>query len=250
LNEEAFMGTASRIAIVTGGSRGIGRAVASRLAAAGQDVAVVYASNAKEADVAVGEIETAGARGIALRADVADEVEVAAAFDTVEQRLGPVDVVVNAAGVMALRPVRDLDLAELDRQLRVNVRGTFVMAREAARRIRPGGAIVTFSTSVTRLHLPAYGAYAASKGAVEALVPILAKELGGRDITVNAVAPGPTATELFFDGKSQQDIDRIAGLSPMNRLGTPQDIAEVVAFLAGPGRWVNGQTVFANGAAA
>jgi 3-oxoacyl-[acyl-carrier protein] reductase len=250
LNEEAFMGTASRIAIVTGGSRGIGRAVASRLAAAGQDVAVVYASDAKEADVAVGEIEAADARGIALRADVADEVEVAAAFDTVEQRLGPVDVVVNAAGVMALRPVRDLDLAELDRQLRVNVRGTFVMAREAARRIRPGGAIVAFSTSVTRLHLPAYGAYAASKGAVEALVPILAKELGGRDITVNAVAPGPTATELFFDGKSQQDIDRIAGLSPMNRLGTPQDIAKVVAFLAGPGRWVNGQTVFANGAAA
>ncbi|MEV4170239.1 SDR family NAD(P)-dependent oxidoreductase [Nonomuraea sp. NPDC049709] len=163
------MSTGLRVAIVTGGSRGIGRAVASMLAAAGQDVAVVYASNAKEADAAVGEIEAAGARGIALQADVADEVAVAAAFDTVEQRLGPVDVVVNAAGVMALQPTRELDLAELDRQLRVNVRGTFVMARQAARRIRPGGAIVAVSTSVTRLHLPAYGAHAATKGAVEAL---------------------------------------------------------------------------------
>ncbi|MFI7610816.1 SDR family oxidoreductase [Nonomuraea terrae] len=245
-----FMNTASRIAIVTGGSRGIGRAVASRLAAAGLDVAVVYASNAKEADAAVDEIEAAGSRGIALQADVADEVAVAVAFDTVEERLGPVDVVVNAAGVMALQPTRELDLAQLDRQLRINVRGTFVVARQAARRIRSGGAIVAFSTSVTRLHHPAFGAYAASKGAVEALVPILARELGGRDVTVNAVAPGPTATELFFDGKSQQDIERIAGLSPMRRLGTPQDIAEVVAFLAGPGRWVNGQIVFANGGAA
>ncbi|MEV0611994.1 SDR family oxidoreductase [Nonomuraea sp. NPDC050404] len=244
------MSTASRIAVVTGGSRGIGRAVASRLAAAGQDVAVVYASNAEEADAAVGEIEAAGARGIALRADVADEVAMAAAFDAAEQRLGPIDVVVNSAGVMALQPIRELDLAELDRQLRVNVRGTFVVAREAARRIRPGGAIIAFSTSVTRLRPPAYGVYAATKGAVEALVPILAKELGERDITVNAVAPGPTATELFFDGKSQQLIDRIAGQSPMNRLGTPQDIAEVVAFLAGPGRWINGQIVFANGGAA
>ncbi|MBF8188340.1 SDR family oxidoreductase [Nonomuraea sp. K274] len=244
------MNTASRVAIVTGGSRGIGRAVASRLAEAGQDVAVVYASNAKEADAAVVEIEAAGGRGIALQADVADEVAIAAAFDTVEQQLGPVDVVVNAAGVMALQPTRELDLAELDRQLRINVRGMFVMAREAARRIRPGGAIVAFSTSVTRFHLPAYGAYAATKGAVEALVPILAKELGDRDVTVNAVAPGPTATELFFEGKSQQVIDRIAGMSPMNRLGTPQDIAEVIAFLAGPGRWVNGQIVFANGGAA
>ncbi|TDE52803.1 SDR family oxidoreductase [Nonomuraea mesophila] len=244
------MGSATRTAIVTGGSRGIGRAVAARLAAAGQNVAVVYASNAKEADAAVGEIEAAGALGIALQADVADEQQVADAFDTVERRLGPVDVLVNAAGVMALQPVRELDLTQLDRLVRTNVRGTFVTAKEAARRIRPGGAIIAFSTSVTRLHLSTYGAYAATKGAVEALVPILAKEMGERDVTVNAVAPGPTATELFFEGKSQQVIDRIAGLSPLNRLGTPEDIAEVVAFLAGPGRWINGQVVFANGGAA
>ncbi|NBE97979.1 SDR family oxidoreductase [Nonomuraea sp. KC401] len=244
------MGSATRTAIVTGGSRGIGRAVAARLAAAGQNVAVVYASNAKEADAAVGEIEAAGARGIALQADVADEQQVADAFDTVERLLGPVDVLVNAAGVMALQPVRELDLTQLDRLVRTNVRGTFVTAKEAARRIRPGGAIIAFSTSVTRLHLPAYGAYAATKGAVEALVPILAKEMGERDVTVNAVAPGPTATELFFEGKSQQVIDRIAGLSALNRLGTPEDIAQVVAFLAGPGRWINGQVVFANGGAA
>ncbi|TDC08772.1 SDR family oxidoreductase [Nonomuraea longispora] len=244
------MGSATRTAIVTGGSRGIGRAVAARLAAAGQNVAVVYASNAKEADATVGEIEAAGARGIALQADVADEQQVADAFDTVERLLGPVDVLVNAAGVMALQPVRELDLTQLDRLVRTNVRGTFVTAKEAARRIRPGGAIIAFSTSVTRLHLPAYGAYAATKGAVEALVPILAKEMGERDVTVNAVAPGPTATELFFEGKSQQVIDRIAGLSALNRLGTPEDIAQVVAFLAGPGRWINGQVVFANGGAA
>ncbi|OAH15384.1 SDR family oxidoreductase [Streptomyces jeddahensis] len=241
------MNTASRTAVVTGGSRGIGRAVASRLAAAGQDVAVVYASNTKEAEAAVGEVEAAGARGIALRADVADEVSIAAAFDEVEQRLGPIDVVVNAAGVMALRPTTELELAELDQLLRTNVRGTFVVVREAARRVRAGGAIVAFSTTVTRTHLPSYGAYAATKGAVEAMVPILAKELAGRDVTVNAVAPGPTATELFFEGKTQEVIDRIAGMSPMKRLGTPQDIAEAVSFLAGPGRWVNGQVVFVNG---
>ncbi|AXK31855.1 SDR family NAD(P)-dependent oxidoreductase [Streptomyces armeniacus] len=241
------MSTTARIAVVTGGSRGIGRAVVSRLAAAGQDVAVVYGSRRKEAQAAADEAEAAGVRGIALQADVADEVSVAGVFDEVQRRLGPVDVVVNAAGVMALRPTGELEMAELDRLLRTNVRGTFVVAREAVRRIRAGGAVVAFSTTVTRTHLPSYGAYAASKAAVEALVPILAKEFAGRDVTVNAVAPGPTATELFREGKTQELIDRIAGAAPMNRLGTPEDIAEAVAFLAGPGRWVNGQVVFVNG---
>ncbi|MGI5241590.1 SDR family oxidoreductase [Dactylosporangium sp. CA-139066] len=243
-------GTVSRVAVVTGGSRGIGRAVAERLARDGQDVVVVYASNDTEANAAVAAIEAAGVRAAAVRADVADEAAVAGLFDTVERDFGGVDVVVNAAGVMALSPVADLDLDAFDRIHRINVRGAFVVAREAARRLRPGGALVSFSSSQTRLLSPSYAAYVASKAAVEALTPILAKELRGRDVTVNAVAPGPTATDLFLDGKDAATVERIAGLNPMGRIGTPDDIAEVVSALAGPARWVNGQTVYVNGGAA
>jgi 3-oxoacyl-[acyl-carrier protein] reductase len=240
----------NRVAVVTGGSRGIGRAVAERLAADGQDVVIAYAGNEAAAKSTVTAIETAGGRAYAVQADVADENAVKALFDTAEQRFGGVDVVVNAAGIMILRPVAQLDLDEFDRMHRTNVRGTFVVAREAADRLRQGGAIVTVSTSVTRLGLPTYAAYAASKAAVEALGPILAKELRGRDITVNAVAPGPTATALFLDGKSDELIQRIAGQNPMERLGRPEDIAEVVSLLAGRGRWINGQTLYVNGGAA
>ena len=240
----------SRVAVVTGGSRGIGRAVAERLAADGQAVVVGYGGNHDEAKAAVAAIEASGGRAIAVQADVADEAGVAALFDAAQQEFGGVDVVVNAAGIMILEPLAELDLDHLDRIYRTNIRGTFVVAREAARRVRPGGAVITFSTSVTRLHQPTYSAYAASKAAVEAISPILAKELRGRDITVNTVAPGPTATALFLDGKDQDTVDRIAGLSPMGRLGQPADIAEVVSTLAGPARWINGQTVFVNGGAA
>jgi 3-oxoacyl-[acyl-carrier protein] reductase len=239
-----------RVAVVTGGSRGIGRAVAERLAADGQDVVVAYASNHDDANATVAAIEKSGGKAVAVQADVADEAAVAALFDAAEQRFGGVDVVVNAAGIMILEPVAQLDLEHLDRMYRTNVRGTFVVAREAANRVRSGGAIVTFSTSVTRLNQPTYSAYAASKAAVEAISPILAKELRGRDITVNTVAPGPTATALFLDGKDQETIDRIAGLNPMQRLGRPEDIAEVVSTLAGPARWINAQTIFVNGGAA
>ena len=239
-----------RVAVVTGGSRGIGRAVAERLAADGQAVVVAYASNRDEANATVAAIEESGGKALAVQADVADEAAVAALFDAAEQRFGGVDVVVNAAGIMILEPVARLDLDHLDRMYRTNVRGTFVVVREAANRVRPGGAIVTFSTSVTRLNQPTYAAYAASKAAVEAISPILAKELRGRDITVNTVAPGPTATALFLDGKDQETIDRIAGLNPMQRLGRPDDIAEVVSALAGPVRWINAQTIFVNGGVA
>ena len=240
----------NRVAIVTGGSRGIGRAVAERLAADGQHVVIGYAGNDVEAKATVAAIEEAGGRAAAVRADVADEHAVKALFDTAEERFGGVDVVVNAAGIMILRPVAHLDLDEFDRVHRTNVRGTFVVAREAAGRLRAGGAIIAFSTSVTRLSPPTYAAYAASKAAVEALVPILAKELRGRDITVNAVAPGPTATALFLDGKSEELVAQIANQNPMQRLGRPEDIAEVTSLLAGRGRWINGQTVFVNGGAA
>ncbi|GAA3909709.1 SDR family oxidoreductase [Actinoplanes auranticolor] len=243
-------GNESRVAIVTGGSRGIGRAVAERLAADGQSVVIVYAGNEAEAGKAVAAIEAAGGNAAAVRADVADETAVRAAFDLAEQRYGGVDVVVNAAGVMPLAPIAELDLDELDRVHRTNIRGTFVVDQQAARRIRPGGAIINFSTSVTRLNLPTYAAYAASKAAVEAISPILAKELRGRDITVNAVAPGPTATALFLDGKDEATVERMSKMNPMERLGRPEDIAEVVSSLAGPARWINGQTIYVNGGAA
>jgi 3-oxoacyl-[acyl-carrier protein] reductase len=239
-----------RVAIVTGGSRGIGRAVSERLAADGQTVVIAYARNDVEAKATVTGIEAKGGNAVAVQADVADEVAVAALFDTAEQRYGGIDVVVNAAGIMPLSPLAALDLDDLDRTIRTNIRGTFVVDREAARRIRGGGAIINFSTSITRLSHPTYAAYAASKAAVEAISPILAKELRGRDITVNAVAPGPTATALFLDGKDQETIDRMAKMNPMERLGTPEDIAEVVSSLAGSARWINGQTVYVNGGAA
>jgi 3-oxoacyl-[acyl-carrier protein] reductase len=236
-----------RVAIVTGGSRGIGRESAERLAADGYALVINYAGNKAEADDAVAAVQKLGGQAIAVQADVADEAAVAALFDTAEQTFGGVDVVVHAAGIMVLSPLVDLDLADLDRLLRTNVRGTFVVDQQAARRLRPGGAIINFSTSVVGLKLPTYSAYNATKGAVEALTGILAKEIGNRDITVNAVAPGPTATALFLDGKSDELIARMAAQNPMGRIGSPADIAEVVAFLAGPGRWVNGQVIRANG---
>jgi 3-oxoacyl-[acyl-carrier protein] reductase len=236
-----------RVAIVTGGSRGIGRESAERLAADGYALVINYAGNKAEADDAVAAVQKLGGQAIAVQADVADEAAVAALFDTAEQTFGGVDVVVHAAGIMVLSPLVDLDLADLDRLLRTNVRGTFVVDQQAARRLRAGGAIINFSTSVVGLKLPTYSAYNATKGAVEALTGILAKEIGNRDITVNAVAPGPTATALFLDGKSDELIARMAAQNPMGRIGSPADIAEVVAFLAGPGRWVNGQVIRANG---
>ena len=239
--------TPTRTALVTGGSRGIGRAAALRLASDGFAVAPLFVSRMDEADAVVAQIAGAGGRALAVQADVADDRAVEAAFATVEKELGGIDVVVNAAGIMPLAPIADLDLAVLDRIYRTNIRGTFAVSQQAARRLREGGAIVNFSSSVTRLQLPSYGAYAASKGAVEAMTLILARELRGRDITVNAIAPGPTATALFFEGKDQETVDRLAALSPLGRLGTPEDIAEAVSFLAGPGRWVNGQVVYVNG---
>ncbi|MEV4707819.1 SDR family oxidoreductase [Actinoplanes sp. NPDC049316] len=237
-----------RVAVVTGASRGIGRAIATALAAAGHAVVIGYAGNDVAAKDVVDEITAAGGRAVAARADVADESDVATMFDTAVEAYGDVDVVVNSAGRLMLSPIAELDLDALDELHRTNIRGSFVVAREAARRLRSGGAIVMLSTSVLGLQFPGYGAYAASKGAVEAMTLILARELRGRDITVNAVAPGPTATELFLAGKDEETIELLAKQPPLERLGTPADIADVVAFLTGPGgRWVNGQVLRANG---
>ncbi|MGW3997164.1 SDR family oxidoreductase [Amycolatopsis sp. NPDC004772] len=238
----------SRVAIVTGGSRGIGRQVAERLAADGMAVVVNYAGNEKEAQAAVDAITAGGGRAIAVRADVADPAAVAELFDTAERTYGGVDVVAHLAGVMnPPTPIADTDFDVLDRVHRTNIRGTFAVAQQAARRVRDGGAVITTSTSVLGLNLPGYGVYNATKGAVEAITMILARELRGRDITVNTVAPGPTATALFLDGKDEETIARMAQQPPLERLGQPEDIAEVVAFLAGPARWVNGQVLRANG---
>ncbi|MET9123723.1 SDR family oxidoreductase [Streptomyces sp. NPDC004528] len=241
-------GTSPRVAVVTGGSRGIGRQTAERLAADGYAVVVNYAGNQAEADKAVAAITGAGGEALALRADVADETAMADLFDTVEARFGGVDVVVHAAGVMTLAPLADLNLDALDRMHRTNVRGTFVVGQQAVRRLRAGGALVNFSSSVLKLAIPGYSGYAATKGAVEAMTLIVARELRGRDVTVNVVAPGPTATSLYLDGKDEETIARAAAQPPLERLGVPEDIAGVVSFLAGPdGRWVNGQVLRVNG---
>ncbi|MFD5322161.1 SDR family oxidoreductase [Streptomyces sp. NPDC127098] len=237
-----------RVAVVTGGSRGIGRATVGRLAADGYAVVVGYAGNREQAEAAVAEAVAAGGRAVAVRADVADERQVADLFDAAESEFGGVDVVVHAAGRMTLSTIAEVDLTELDALHRVNIRGTFVVAQQAARRVRSGGAIVTFSTSQVGLAFPTYGAYIASKAAVEGMTMVLARELRGRNVNVNTVAPGPTATDMFLEGKDQETVDRLAAMAPLERLGTPADIAEAVAFLASPaGHWVNGQVVRANG---
>jgi 3-oxoacyl-[acyl-carrier protein] reductase len=238
-----------RVALVTGGSGGIGAASAARLAQDGMAVAVHYAGNRARADEVVGGIVEGGGRAIAVAGDVAEESDMVAAFDAVEAEFGGIDVVVNTAGIMLLGPLATFSLDDLDRMHRTNIRGTFVVSQQAVRRVRAGGAIINFSTSVSKLQFPTYSAYAATKGAVNAMTLILAREMRGRDVTVNAIAPGPTATDLFLRGKDQADIDTLAKVSPLERLGTPADIAESVAFLAGPGRWVNGQIIYVNGGA-
>jgi 3-oxoacyl-[acyl-carrier protein] reductase len=237
-----------KVAIVTGASGGIGAAVAERLAKDGFTVVVNYAGNAASAEAVVAKIEAAGGRAVAAQADVSDGAAVARMFDSAETAFGGVDVLINNAGIMNTAPIEDSDDALFERHIAVNLKGTFNTLREAARRLRDGGRIVNFSSSVTGLLQPTYGVYAATKAAVEAMTSVLAKELRGRNITVNAIAPGPTATKLFLDGKPQEVIDRLSNMAPLGRLGQPRDIAAAVAFLAGPdGAWINGQTVRANG---
>lgn len=237
-----------RVAIVTGGSRGIGRAVVRLLAADGYALVINYAGNQDEAEAAVAEATATGGSAVAAQADVANEHEVAAMFDLAEQTFGGIDVVIHAAGRMDLAPLAELDLDVLDEMHRVNIRGTFVVDQQAVRRLRPGGAIVNFSSSVVAIARPTYSAYAASKGAVEGLTLTLAHELRGKDITVNAVAPGPTATAMFLEGKDDALLERIAAEPPLERLGAPEDSATLVAFLASPaGHWVNGQVIRVNG---
>lgn len=237
-----------KTAIVTGASRGIGAVVARRLAADGLAVVVNYAGERDGAEAVARDIIAASGRALAVQADVSDPAAVRRLFDTAERELGGVDVVVNNAGIMKLATVAETDDATFDSQIAVNLKGTFNTLREAARRIRKGGRIVNFSSSVIGLQLPTYGVYAATKAAIEALTMILAKELRGRDVTVNSVAPGPTATALFLRGKSEELVQKMSKQAPLERLGQPEDVARVVSFLvSGEGGWVNGQTVRVNG---
>ncbi|PZX10181.1 SDR family oxidoreductase [Celeribacter halophilus] len=238
----------NRTALVTGASRGIGASIAERLSADGFNVIVNYAGSEAAAHQIVEKIEAAGGKAIAAQADVSDAVAVKRMFDFAETAFGGVDILVNNAGIMKLAPIADSDDALFDTQVAINFKGTFNLLREAANRLRDGGAIVNLSTSVVGLKLETYGVYAATKAAVETMTGIMAKELRGRSITVNTVAPGPTATQLFLNGKPHEVVDRMSKMAPLERLGTPQDIANVVAFLAGPdAAWVNGQTLRANG---
>jgi 3-oxoacyl-[acyl-carrier protein] reductase len=240
--------TNNKVAIVTGASRGIGAAIAERLAADGFTVLVNFAGNVSAAEALVRKIESAGGRATTAQADISDAGAVERMFDAADAAFGGVDVLVNNAGIMKLATIADSDDALFDSQIAINLKGTFNTLRQAARRLRDGGRIVNLSSSVVGLYQPTYAVYAATKAGVEAMTHVLTKELRGRNITVNTLAPGPTATDLFLDGKPQDVVDRLAKLAPLERLGQPTDIAAAVAFLVGPdGGWINGQTLRANG---
>lgn len=238
----------SRVAIITGASRGIGAAIAERLAKDGLAVVINYSRGSDAAQALVAKIEQAGGTASAVQADVSDPAAVKALFDTAERDHGGVDILVNNAGIMKLTPIAKADDALFDQHVAINLKGVFNCLREAGQRMRDGGRVVSFSSSVVGLYQPTYGIYAATKAGVEAMTHIFAKEMRGRQISVNAVAPGPTDTPLFTEGKTPEQIAGIAKMAPMERLGEPVDIANVVSFLVGPdGAWVNGQVLRVNG---
>ena len=242
------MSSEIRTAIITGASKGIGAAIAKQLAADGFQIVVNYSSSSEEAGDVVAGIAAAGGRAIAVRADVADAAAVTALFDRAEAEFGKVDVLVNNAGISKFSPLAEVSDEDFRQQVAVNLTGTFNGMREGARRVRDGGRIINLSTSIIGHYSPGNSVYAATKAAVEAMTHILAKELGPRGVTVNAVAPGPIATELLFKGRSEALIQRLINDIPLGRLGLPEDIAQIVSFLAGPqSGWVNGQIIRANG---
>jgi 3-oxoacyl-[acyl-carrier protein] reductase len=244
----SIMSENGKTALVTGSSRGIGALLAQHLACDGFKIVVNYAGDDQAAQQVVDAIVREGGKAIKLKADIADPKAVQAMFDTAESEFGGIDVLVNNAGIMTLAPVASYGDEDFDKIVAINLKGTFNTCREAAKRLRDGGRIINLSSSVIGMRLPTYGPYIATKAAVEGLTTVLAQELRGRNITVNAVAPGPTATDLFLRGKSDELIDRMSKMNPLERLGQPEDIARVVAFLASPeGGWVNAQVLRANG---
>jgi 3-oxoacyl-[acyl-carrier protein] reductase len=238
----------NKVAIVTGSSRGIGAHLAQELARAGASVIVNYAGNKSAADQVAAEIKSGGGHAIVLQADISKVSEVKAMFDAAIAKFGKIDILINNAGVIVYKKIQDTTDEDFDRIFAVNVKGTFNTLREAAARIEDGGRIVNFSSSVTRLMLPTYGAYSATKGAVEQLTRVFAKEVGSRRITVNSISPGPTHTELFNEGKSEDDMKRLSSMAALGRIGEPDDIARVVLFLVSEeAAWVTGQNLGVNG---
>jgi 3-oxoacyl-[acyl-carrier protein] reductase len=238
----------SKVALVTGASRGIGAVIARQLASEGFAVVINYASSASEASKLVVELRQAGHQAIAIKADVANADDVRRIFDEAENQLGKIDVLVNNAGILKVQPLAQHSDELFEQTFNIHARGTFNTLREAASRLNDGGRIINFSSSTVALNLPGYAVYIASKAAVESLTQVFAKEMRGRNITVNAVAPGPVATDLFLHGKSEEQIQNFAKMAPLERLGQPEDIARVVSFLAGPdSAWVNGQILRVNG---
>lgn len=238
----------NRTAIITGASRGIGVALAKRLAADGFAVVINYANSAESAEELAETLKSRGHKALAIQADIARPDAVTTLFDKTITEFGGVDVIVNNAGVMTTTPIADMDDTTYDAMMDINVRGTFNMLREGAKHLRDHGRVINFSTTALHLKLPGYAVYNATKAAVEAMTGVFAKELRGRQITVNAVAPGPVATELFLNGKTDEQVANFAKMPPLERLGEPNDIAGVVSFLAGPDSgWVDGQTIRANG---
>jgi 3-oxoacyl-[acyl-carrier protein] reductase len=243
-----MVNTVIKTAIVTGASRGIGRAVAKRLAVDGFKVVVNYVGNSEKAEETVNEIKAAGGQALAIKGDVANEADVANLFEKALQAFGRIDVVVNSAGIMPLSPIVKNDTDLFDKVIATNLRGTFLVMAQAAKHVAEGGRIIAISSSVLAKSFPTYGSYIASKAGVEGLVHVLANEMRGKNITVNAVAPGPVATELFLGGKTEEQIMQITKMAPLERLGQPEDIAGTISFLAGPdGGWVNSQILRANG---
>lgn len=237
-----------KVAIVTGASRGIGKAIAERLAKDGFAVVVNYVSNAPEAEQVIAGLKAQGAEATAIRADVSDAEQVGQLFAQTLEKWGSIDVVVQNSGIMPLSPIGKGDAETFDNVIRVNLRGTFLVLAQAAQHVSTGGRIIAFSSSVLTKSFPTYGPYIASKAGVEGLVHVLANELRGRNITVNAVAPGPIATDLFLKDKSAQQIAEFTKMNPLERMGQPSDIASVVSFLAGSdGGWINSQVLLANG---
>jgi len=240
--------TNTQVALITGASRGIGAAVARRLAQDRFAVAINYATSSTQADALVAELKAGGHTAIAVQADIAKADQVRSMFEATERQLGKVDVLVNNAGVLKTVPLAQTSDALYDQTFDVNVRGTFNTLREAATRLNEGGRIVNFSSTTLGLNMPGYAIYNATKAAIEAFTHVFAKELRGRNITVNAVAPGPIATSLFLDGKTEEQIQTFGNMAPLQRLGQPDDIASVVSLLvSADAGWINGQILRANG---